>query len=138
MKDFLSEYVGKLIRTLAICTMIIVLPLIFNGQLMLIGALLVGYLAAAICIWTLVYRTWKSASLDAASAKKQMLWGLTLRLVVLAAAVNISVAVFAATAGGFLLCYALAMAHLIHYNQQSDKKATKGRQRLCMKSVFAK
>ena len=74
MKDFLSEYVGKLIRTLAICTMIIVLPLIFNGQLMLIGALLVGYLAAAICIWTLVYRTWKSASLDAASAKKQMLW----------------------------------------------------------------
>ena len=44
MKDFLSEYVGKLIRTLAICTMIIVLPLIFNGQLMLIGALLVGYL----------------------------------------------------------------------------------------------
>ena len=50
MKDFLSEYVGKLIRTLAICTMIIVLPLIFNGQLMLIGALLVGYLAAAICI----------------------------------------------------------------------------------------
>ncbi len=131
MKDFLSEYVGKLIRTLAICTMIIVLPLIFNGQLMLIGALLVGYLAAAICIWTLVYRTWKSASLDAASAKKQMLWGLTLRLVtcfvVLAAAVNISVVVFAATAGGFLLCYALAMAHLIHYNQQSDKKATKGR-----------
>ena len=131
MKDFLSEYVGKLIRTLAICTMIIVLPLIFNGQLMLIGALLVGYLAAAICIWTLVYRTWKSASLDAASAKKQMLWGLTLRLVTcfvdLAAAVNISVAVFAATAGGFLLCYALSMAHLIHYNQQSDKKATKGR-----------
>ena len=131
MKDFLSEYVGKLIRTLAICTMIIVLPLIFNGQLMLIGALLVGYLAAAICIWTLVYRTWKSASLDAASAKKQMLWGLTLRLVtcfvVLAAAVNISVAEFAATAGGFFLCYALAMAHLIHYNQQSDKKATKGR-----------
>lgn len=131
MKDFLSEYVGKLIRTLTICTMIIVLPLIFNGQLMLIGALLVGYLAAAICIWTLVYRTWKSASLDAASAKKQMLWGLTLRLVtcfvLLAAAVNISVTVFAATAGGFLLCYALAMAHLIHYNQQSDKKATKGR-----------
>lgn len=131
MKDFLSEYVGKLIRTLAICTTIIVLPLIFNGQLMLIGALLVGYLAAAICIWTLVYRTWKSAGLDAASAKKQMLWGLTLRLVtcfvVLAVAVNISVAVFAATAGGFLLCYALAIAHLIHYNWRSGKKATKGR-----------
>ena len=126
MEEVLSGYVRKLVRSLAICTLVMVIALLSAGEGTLIGALFAGYLAAAVCIWTLVYRTWRSASLDMASAKKQMLWGLILRLVtcftVLAVAAQISTRVFAITTLGFLLCYALAMVHLVHYNIQSGKK----------------
>ena len=126
MKEVLSGYVRKLARSLSICTLVIVVSLLSAGEGALIGALIVGYLAAGVCIWTLVYRTWRSASLDVASAKKQMLWGLILRLVtcftVLAVAARISTRVFAITTLGFLLCYALAMVHLVQYNIQSGKK----------------
>ena len=126
MEEVLSGYVRKLVRSLAICTLVMVIALLSAGEGTLIGALFAGYLAAAVCIWTLVYRTWRSASLDMASAKKQMLWGLVLRLVtcftVLAVAARISTRVFAITTLGFLLCYALAMVHLVRYNIQSGKK----------------
>ena len=126
MKEVLSGFVWKLARSLAICTLVIGISLLSTGEGSLVGALFVGYLAAAICIWTLVYRTWRSASLDVSSAKKQMLWGLFLRLVtcftVLAVAAQISTRVFAVTTLGFLLCYALAMGHLVYYTIQSGKK----------------
>ncbi len=126
MEEVLSGYVRKLVRSLAICTLVMFIALLSAGEGTLIGALFAGYLAAAVCIWTLVYRTWRSASLDMASAKKQMLWGLCLRLVtcftVLAVAAQISTRVFAVTALGLLLCYGLAMGHLVYYNIQSGKK----------------
>lgn len=126
MEEVLSGYVRKLVRSLAICTLVMVIALLSAGEGRVIGALFAGYLAAAVCIWTLVYRTWRSASLDMASAKKQMLWGLCLRLVtcftVLAVAAQISTRVFAVTALGLLLCYGLAMGHLVYYNIQSGKK----------------
>lgn len=103
-------------------TVLIIGILLYKGDMFLFGALLIGYLAAAVCIWTLIYRTWRSASLDAASAKKQMLWGFALRLftcfAVLAAAAQISRAVFAATATGFLLFYATAMGILMYRNHR--------------------
>lgn len=123
MKDVLSGYVAMLARWMLVCTALLIVFFCYQGTLQLIGALFIGYLGAAICIWTLVYRTWKSAGLDPASAKKQMLWGFALRLftcfTILAVAAQISRAVFAATATGFLLFYAVAMAILVYYNRKN-------------------
>ena len=126
MKEVLSGYVKRLSASLAVCTAVIGGVLLMQGEGRLIGALLAGYLAAGVCMWTIAYRTWSSAGLDAASAPKQMLRGLMLRLttifVVLGAAARISVRVFAVTALGLLLGYGLALVHLIAANIRSDKK----------------
>lgn len=131
MKEVLSIFVKRLISSLVICTVVIATYLCYIGQAMLVGALFIGYLAAGVCIWTLVYRTWRSASLDVDKAKQQMLWGLILRLttcfVVLATAAHLSLAIFAVATTGFLLCYVLAMFFLIQYKWQIDRQATKGR-----------
>ena len=58
-----------------------------------------------------------SAGFPPARARREMLWGLALRLMtlflILSAAAQISPAVFGAAAGGCLLFYALFMLHLI-------------------------
>ena len=125
MRSFLSEFIRRMGKGLTIITGLAVILLFITGQAVLIGALLIGYMAAAACIVTLVYRTWKSAQLSEAAPKKQMLWGLILRLAicfsVLLAAAQISVRVFAVTAAGFLLFYVTAMWTFIRYSRYSGK-----------------
>lgn len=123
MKAILSGYIAMLAKGMLVWTVLIAAWLLYRGDAFLIGALLIGYLGAAICIWTLIYRTWRSASLAPASAKKQMLWGLAVRLLtcfaVLTAAAQISRAVFFITTTGFLLFYATAMGILMYYNHHN-------------------
>ena len=95
-------------------------PAPFRGNGGLIGALLLGYFTGGIFVGTMVYRIWRSAGLSADGAKKQMLWGLVLRLgmlfIVLFTAVHISVQVFGVTVLGFLLFYGLSLVHLVQGN----------------------
>lgn len=134
MNQILSGFVRRLAMSLAIGTALILGILVHLGAVRLIGAVLAGYLAAGVCIWTLVFRTWrgaKQAKVNAAAAKGQMLWGFVLRLFVcfatLAAAGMIGKMVFAATAAGLLFFYAAAMIQLVYTNHrvmhgESDKK----------------
>lgn len=117
MREFLSVFAKRLLKSLGIVTLMVSLLLLSGGNGSLIGALLLGYFTGGIFVGTMVYRIWRSAGLSADGAKKQMLWGLVLRLgmlfVVLFTAIHISVQVFGVTVLGFLLFYGLSLVHLI-------------------------
>ena len=88
-----------------------------GGRAELIGAWLIGYLAAAVCLWNLIWRTWRSTTLTVERAKREMRQGFVLRLVtifiVFWAAVQISAEVFFAVVSGFALCYVVTMLHIM-------------------------
>ncbi len=117
MKDLLLPVVRRFLRTLAIVTVSLAAMLFAAGEIRLIGGVLAGYAAGAAILWGMSYRVWRSAGFPPARARREMLWGLALRLMtlflILSAAAQISPAVFGAAAGGCLLFYALFMLHLI-------------------------
>lgn len=126
MKKDLSLFVRQMLTGLGISTVFAAISFLTAGEGMLLGALFIGYAAAAICIFTLVWRTWRSMKLSAEAAKKQMLWGFFVRLftifVVFFAAVQISRAVFYTAVLGFALCYGLAMVLLLRRGLLQDKQ----------------
>jgi len=109
----LRVYRRAFLTVLLALTALCALSLIASGEAFLLGALFLGELLGALYLWTLVFRTIKSAALAAPAAKREMLWGLFLRLLalfaVLAVAANLSVRVFFAATGGFLLVYFTAL-----------------------------
>ncbi|EFR39739.1 hypothetical protein HMPREF9162_0371 [Selenomonas sp. oral taxon 137 str. F0430] len=117
MKDVLLPVVRRFARTLLLVTISVAAMLFAAGEVRLIGGVLAGYAAGAAILWGMSYRVWRSAGFPPARARREMLWGLALRLMtlflILSAAAQISPAVFWAAAGGCLLFYALFMLHLI-------------------------
>lgn len=120
MKEVLSIFIKRLSWGLAALTLMLGSLLLARGEGGLIGALLLGYMAALVFVWNMAWRLWRIAEAPTGGAAKQMLWGLVLRmavlLLVLLTAINISAKVFGVTALGFLLCYGMAMFLLIHMN----------------------
>lgn len=120
MKEVLSIFIKRLSWGLAVLALMIGSLLLARGEGGLIGALLLGYMAALVFVWNMAWRLWRIAEAPTGGAAKQMLWGLVLRIVVLLlvllTAINISAKVFGVTALGFLLCYGMAMFLLIHMN----------------------
>ena len=117
MKDVLLPVVRRFARTLLLVTISVAALLFAAGEARLIGGVLAGYAAGAAILWGMSYRVWRSAGFPPARARREMLWGLALRLMtlflILSAAAQISPAVYGAAAGGCLLFYALFMLHLI-------------------------
>ena len=117
MKDVLLPVVRRFARTLLLVTISVAAMLFAAGEVRLVGGVLAGYAAGAAILWGMSYRVWRSAGFPPARARREMLWGLALRLMtlflILSAAAQISPAVFWAAAGGCLLFYALFMLHLI-------------------------
>lgn len=111
--EALLVYRRAFARVALALSVILAISLFAAGEGALVGALFLGELLGALYLWTLVFRTIKSAALSAGAAKRQMLWGLFLRLAalfaVLAVAANLSLQVFFAATGGFLLIYFTAL-----------------------------
>ena len=127
MRELLSAYGKRFAVWLGVAAFLVFLELIRRDETGLIGAFLLGYVAAAVCAWILVYRTWRSSGLDLARAKKQMWIGMVLRLftmfIVFWAAIQISLQVFGAVVAGFLVFSILAMLQLMLLNYHHvDKK----------------
>ena len=120
MKEVLPIFMKRLIMGLGVITLAVGSMLVANGQTELIGALIIGFITGLVFLGNMSLRLWKAASLPVGGAKRQMLWGLVLRLMVLflvlLAAVRISTQVFSIVALGFLLCYAWAMVLMIRMN----------------------
>ena len=120
MKEVLPIFMKRLIMGLGVITLAVGSMLVANGQTELIGALIIGFMTGLVFLGSMSLRLWKAASLPVGGAKRQMLWGLVLRLmvlfIVLLAAVRISTQVFSIVALGFVLCYAWAMVLMIRMN----------------------
>ena len=120
MKEVLPIFMKRLIMGLGVITLAVGSMLVANGQTELIGALIIGFITGLVFLGNMSLRLWKAASLPVGGAKRQMLWGLVLRLmvlfIVLFAAVQISTQVFSMVALGFVLCYAWAMVLMIRMN----------------------
>ena len=120
MKEVLPIFMKRLIMGLGVITLAVGSMLVANGQTELIGALIIGFMTGLVFLGNMSLRLWKAASLPVGGAKRQMLWGLVLRLmvlfIVLLAAVRISKQVFSIVALGFVLCYAWAMVLMIRMN----------------------
>ena len=120
MKEVLPIFMKRLIMGLGVITLAVGSMLVANGQTELIGALIIGFMTGLVFLGNMSLRLWKAASLPVGGAKRQMLWGLVLRLmvlfIVLLAAVRISTQVFSIVALGFLLCYVWAMVLMIRMN----------------------
>lgn len=125
MKEILSTYGRWLAVSLSSASLVILILLLTAGQGRLFGALFVGYAVAAVCIVTLTWRTWHSASLPVSAAKKQMLWGLILRICVIFIVMSLAAriggqAVFLVAALGLLVGYGLALGLWIRIASRFD------------------
>ena len=120
MKEILSFFMKRFIIGLGVITFTVGSMLVANGQTELIGALIIGFMTGLVFLGNMSLRLWRAAHATANHAKRQMLWGLVLRLlvlfIVLFAAVQISTQVFSIVALGFVLCYAWAMVLMIRMN----------------------
>ena len=120
MKEILSFFMKRFIIGLGVITFTVGSMLVANGQTELIGALIIGFITGLVFLGNMSMRLWRAAGASAGNAKRQMLWGLVLRLlvlfIVLFAAVQISTQVFSMVALGFVLCYAWAMVLMIRMN----------------------
>ncbi|MBO5652450.1 MAG: hypothetical protein J5908_13365 [Selenomonas sp.] len=120
MKEILSFFMKRFIIGLGVITFTVGSMLVANGQTELIGALIIGFITGLVFLGNMSMRLWRAAGASAGNAKRQMLWGLVLRLlvlfIVLFAAVQISTQVFSMVALGFVLCYAWAMVLIIRMN----------------------
>jgi len=120
MKEILSFFMKRFIIGLGVITFTVGSMLVANGQTELIGALIIGFITGLVFLGNMSMRLWRAAGASAGNAKRQMLWGLVLRLLVLFmvlfAAVQISTQVFSMVALGFVLCYAWAMVLIIRMN----------------------
>ena len=120
MKEVLPIFMKRLIMGLGVITLAVGSMLVANGQTELSGALIIGFMTGLVFLGNMSLRLWRAAHATANHAKRQMLWGLVLRLlvlfIVLFAAVQISTQVFSIVALGFVLCYAWAMVLMIRMN----------------------
>ena len=117
MREVLSVYMKRLAAWLLGFALMALASFAAGGRVGLIGAWLIGYLAAAVCLWNLVWRTWRSTTLTVERAKREMRQGFVLRLItifiVFWAAVQISTEVFFTVVSGFALCYVVTMLHIM-------------------------
>ena len=113
MKDILSAYRKRLRKSLAVLVIVAVALLLARGEGRLAFAFLLGLVAALVFVWNMAFRLW-NLSTDAKTAHRQMLWGMFLRLAVLALV---------------LLAAALASSEVM-WGREVEV--------ICMKSVFAK
>ena len=117
MKKILSASFKNMRKILAAATLMIVIDLIAMEHVELFPAVLVGYVLAAFYIISVAARLSSIVGLSQEQAKRRMLFGLILRivmlLVVLLVGLKISKMVFFSMVGGFITFYIIAHLGLI-------------------------
>ena len=120
MRDIILANMGKMVKMLAVITIMVIISLLAYEQLGLICGLFAGYLLGFAWYGIMLGRLWRSADMTVAQAKSTMAAGLILRLILLVvgfgAAIQISVEQFVAVVTGFAIIYVLGMVLLIQTN----------------------
>lgn len=116
MKESLLSAAKGLCSMLLVFTLVLACFLAARGELVLMGAVFVGYAVGAVFIWNMAYRIWSARKECPEDARRVMAWGMCLRfgvlILALATAAQISAAVFAAAVGGFLGFYVSAFLQI--------------------------
>lgn len=117
MRDIILTSIRRVKKFLVAATLLLIINLAANGRADLIGAMLIGYALAAFYIASTAARLQSISTLDHAAAKRQWLFGLALRLlmvfVVFNFAVHISTEIFFTSAVSFMIFYVAALLGLI-------------------------
>ena len=117
MKKFFLTEGKRLSFSLAVVTVMVSLSLLGGGHLSLLPSFLAGYFLAAMNFAIVTLRLKRAEGKTKAAAKREMLFGMLLRLimlfVVLGAALKISLNVFMTVIAGFGVFYVVFLAHLI-------------------------
>ena len=117
MKNFFVKNSRKLLVSLSGIALMVALNLAVGGQLALFPAYLAGYFLAAAYFFTVASRLNRAAHKEKAAAKREMLIGMLLRLIMLfvvfGAALKISLSVFMTVIAGFGVFHVVFLAHLI-------------------------
>ena len=132
MKKILLASLRNVKKVLTIVTLVTILNLLFIGHLELFPAVLMGYVLAAFYIVSIAARLSSIAGLSQYQAKRRMLFGLLLRivmiLIVLFVGLKISEQVFFAMVGGFLTFYMVSLLGLVitsynrsYHNDDADE-----------------
>ena len=127
MKETILTYTRKLLKVLGACTAIIALSLLEAGRLYLIGGIIAGYITGFVWYRVMLRRLWQSAEMTEIAAKKTMVSGVILRLLLMGAvfwaAMQAGIDYFIAVTGGFALVYLLGMIMLIRSNFSNAEKS---------------
>ena len=127
MKETILTYTRKLLKVLGACTAIIALSLLEAGRLYLIGGIIAGYITGFVWYGVMLRRLWQSAEMTEIAAKKTMVSGVILRLLLMGAgfwaAMQAGIDYFIAVTGGFALVYLLGMIMLIRSNFSNAEKS---------------
>ena len=125
MKETILTYTRKLLKVLGACTAIIALSLLEAGRLYLIGGIIAGYITGFVWYGVMLRRLRQSAEMTEIAAKKTMVSGVILRLLLMGAvfwaAMQAGIDYFIAVTGGFALVYLLGMIMLIRSNFKKKK-----------------
>lgn len=120
MRDILLTDIVKMLKVLAIITVMLFISLLAYDRLPLLVGVVAGYLMGVAWYGVMLGRLWRSAEMTVAQAKSTMAAGLILRLILLATvfgiAIQISVEQFVAVVTGFAIIYVLGMVVLIQTN----------------------
>ena len=119
MHDILTAFCKRLAWSLGALVIVGTVFFLARGEGQLVFAFVLGLAAALVFVWNMAFRLWHLAS-DAQAAHRQMLWGLVLRLAVLALVLLVaalaSPEVLFAAAAGFVATYVLALGQLLLWN----------------------
>lgn len=119
MKDILTAFCKRLAKCLGVLVGAAAVFFLARGEGTLVFAFGLGLAAALVFVWNMAYRLWH-LSTEAKTAHRQMLWGMFLRLAILAlvllAAGMASSDVLLAAAAGFVLAYLVALVTFLLQN----------------------
>ena len=119
MKDILTAFCKRLAKRLGVLVGAAAVFFLARGEGALVFAFALGLAAALVFVWNMAYRLWH-LSTEAKTAHRQMLWGMFLRLAILAlvllAAGMASSDVLLAAAAGFVLTYLVALVTFLLQN----------------------
>ncbi|MDD3114368.1 MAG: hypothetical protein PHQ44_01365 [Anaerovibrio sp.] len=121
MREILLTGTRRLFRALAVCTLLCLTTLWSVDSLDLLAGIAAGYLTGLIWYGVMFGRLWRSADMTVSQAKRQVVVGAVLRLLLLGAvlwaAIQVSFHQFLAVVTGFGIVYVLGLVVLMLSNR---------------------
>ncbi len=122
MREILLTGTRRLAKILAVCTLLGLVNFWAAGKLELMGGLVAGFVLGLAWYGVMFGRLWRSADMSISAAKRQVVVGAVLRLLLMGAvfwaAIQVSFHQFLATVAGFGIVYVSGLVLLMLSNRR--------------------